>query len=93
MVNAGAGFVRGFVFNYRFNFANKVGDVMPRCDICHKRSPYVHELLNIYKTDEIEDVCDDCNKIINKQLSKIKSVTAKITIDLFKNYMKSLIKR
>lgn len=65
---------------------------MPRCDICHKTSPYVNELLNSYKTDEIEDVCDDCNRIINKQLRKIKLVTVKITIDLFKKYMRGLIR-
>ena len=66
---------------------------MPRCDICHKTAPYVNELLDCYKTDKIEDVCPDCDRIINVQLRKIKSVTTRMTINLFKSYMTNLIKR
>ena len=66
---------------------------MHRCDICHKTAPYVNELLDCYKTDKIEDVCPDCDGIINVQLRKIKSVTTRMTINLFKSYITNLIKR
>ncbi len=41
------------------------------CDICGKVGTSLTPLHGIYQTDDIKDICPDCEKIVNAQLSKI----------------------
>jgi hypothetical protein len=59
------------------------------CDICGSTQGPFHSLLESYKTRDIKQVCSACDEIINKQLSKIKTVTTNILISLFKRFLQT----
>lgn len=42
------------------------------CDICDKTGCHLEDVREIYRTREIRQVCDDCRRMINKQLDKIR---------------------
>ena len=63
---------------------------MKQCDTCLKRTDDLYPLLECYKTDEIQDICYECNKVINKQLWKVKSLTSRMTTELLKLFMANL---
>jgi hypothetical protein len=60
------------------------------CDICGKTGTPLTDLLDSYKTDDIQQVCDGCAKAINKHVSKIRVVTTNIHFDLAKRFMRAL---
>jgi hypothetical protein len=60
------------------------------CDTCGKTNVELVKLVDIYKTEEICDVCKDCEKEINKQLWKIKGITADIQQGLLKRFMANM---
>lgn len=60
------------------------------CDTCGKTGVELVKLIDIYKTEEICDVCKDCEKEINKQLWKIKGITADIQKGLLKRFMANM---
>lgn len=64
---------------------------MQKCDICGKSTTAcgLISLLDIYQTEDIKEVCYDCNIILNKKLLEIKEVTMEIT----KHWMKRFIER
>jgi hypothetical protein len=57
------------------------------CDLCGKRGTHLAPLLSIYKTDDVQEICPECEKVVNKQLSKIQSMTTKIIITLMKRFL------
>ncbi len=61
-----------------------------RCDICGKRTQDLTALLSIYKTDEIEDICHDCQKEVNDQLSKLQRITFRMNEHWLKKFMRNL---
>ena len=63
---------------------------MKCCDVCGKKDCALVDLLSIYKTPEISDICTECMAVINTQLSKIRGVTAQINCSLLKRFMASL---
>ncbi|WP_043062340.1 hypothetical protein [Brucella anthropi] len=63
---------------------------MPRCDICNEHSAYVNEVREIYRTDDIRDICSDCEKIVNKQLRKIQTAHGSAQQSLLKRFMRVL---
>jgi hypothetical protein len=60
------------------------------CDVCGKTGRPLTDLIDAYKTDEIQQVCDGCAKTINKQLWKIRGVTSNIARDLLRRFMQQL---
>ena len=58
------------------------------CDLCGKTGTRLNDLLGIYKLDDVQVICPDCESTINKQLNKIKDVTLKLNINLFKRFLR-----
>jgi hypothetical protein len=63
---------------------------MKQCDTCLKKTDDLYPLRDCYKTDEIQDICYECNQAINKQLRKIESMTSRIRNALLKLFMNNL---
>lgn len=60
---------------------------MPKCDICGERSDYLNSLVSIYKTEDIQDICPSCEKIVNKHLHKIQNSHGQAQQSLMKRFM------
>lgn len=63
---------------------------MMACDTCGKTGVDLVKLLDTYKTEEICDVCKDCEREINKQLWKIKKITGDIQQGLLRRFMTNM---
>jgi hypothetical protein len=57
------------------------------CDICNKKGVYLDDLHDWYQTDDIKQVCGDCTKDLNRQISKIKVMNQGFLERLIKRYM------
>jgi len=57
------------------------------CDICGKTGTSLSDLREIYQTDDIKSICPDCEKVVNKQLNSIQSVTGRLQCVLLKRFM------
>lgn len=60
---------------------------MPKCDICGDRSTHLNPLRDIYKTADIQDVCPSCERVVDKQLSKIQASHGQAQRTLLKRFM------
>ena len=60
------------------------------CDICGKKGEELERLREIYKTDDIQEICPDSMKVVNVQLRKIQSAAQKIQFSWLKNFMAEL---
>lgn len=60
------------------------------CDICGQSDQYLTELRDIYKTDGVVDLCEDCAKILNKRLDQIRSLLADVRVNWFKRFISQL---
>ena len=69
-----------------------------QCDICSKQVQYkfqLNTLREIYQTEDIVQVCEDCEYIINKRLQKLqdKCWSGKITVgDISKELKDFMVK-
>lgn len=61
------------------------------CDICKNNTKSLTDLREIYQTDAVKQVCPDCNKVLDKELSKIQSAVSNIQCGWFKNRIKQLM--
>lgn len=57
------------------------------CDICGVRGTEMRDLRDVYKTDRVHQVCPECEKALNDQLSKQRSVTHNILVDWMKRFI------
>lgn len=57
------------------------------CDCCGKVGANATKLLDIYKTNDIQDICDECAAVIDKQLRKLQTITGRIQNVLLKRFM------
>ena len=57
-----------------------------KCDICGSES-YTRHIQEWYRTDDVKEVCEDCEKVINDKLDKIKETTQKINESLIKRFI------
>jgi len=57
------------------------------CDICGKTGTSLSDLRSAYATSDIKSICPDCEKVVNRQLSKIQTVTSRMVIDLLKRFI------
>lgn len=62
------------------------------CDICGNNTKPLAELREIYQTEAVKQVCPDCNKVLDKELSRIQTATANIQIGWFKNLIQMMVK-
>jgi len=54
------------------------------CDICKKTVDNLNDLLPIYATVEIREICDTCLQKINLDLTELKKIQTKILISTIK---------
>lgn len=57
------------------------------CDICGKTCTPLNDLHGIYQTDAIKAICPDCEKVVNKHLNSIQSMTGRLQRALLKRFM------
>ena len=67
-----------------------------QCDICSKQVQYkfqLNTLREIYQTEDIVQVCEDCEYIINKRLQKLqdKCWSGKITVGDISKELKDFV--
>lgn len=60
------------------------------CDICGKTGTSLVPLRDIYKTDEIQVMCPECEKIVDKQLNRIQESHGQGQRSLLKRFMSIL---
>lgn len=60
------------------------------CDICGNNKESLADLRAIYQTDKVKQVCPACEKVLNKELSKLQSVVSNIQRGWFKNFITQL---
>lgn len=58
------------------------------CDICGKTGTRLVDLRECYQTDDIQQICPECETIVNRQHSKLLSFVLKIKEDLFKRFLR-----
>jgi len=63
------------------------------CDICGKEGAYLDNIRAEYRTDEIQDVCDECRSQINDHLWKLQDMTRKMNQHWLKTFMQNMKKR
>jgi hypothetical protein len=63
---------------------------MMACDICGKVGTSLTPLHDIYQTDDIKDICPDCEAIVNIQLNKIRDSHTQAQQSLLKRFMEIL---
>ena len=64
---------------------------MMACDICKNNTKSLVDLREIYQSDEVKQVCPDCEKVLNTELNKIQVAAGKIQRGWFKNRIKQLL--
>ena len=57
------------------------------CDICGKTNCDLVKLHDIYRTDDICDICLDCEKIVDEHLRKIQASHGQAQKSLLKRFM------
>lgn len=60
------------------------------CDTCGKTGKPIDNILEIYQTDEIKQICDDCARTVNKHLHKLQRMTGLIQRDLLRSFLRRL---
>lgn len=63
---------------------------MACCDICGKRGTSLIELYSTYATEDIQQICSDCESIVDGQLRKIREIHAQAEQSLLKLIMENL---
>ena len=63
---------------------------MKSCDVCGCRTEILIELREIYQTNEIREICPDCEKIVNKKLSALQSAVSQIQLGWMKRFMENI---
>lgn len=57
------------------------------CDICGKTGTSLADLLDSYKTDEIQAICPECEKVVNAHKRKLQHWTDTLLARLLKRFM------
>jgi len=61
---------------------------MMACDICGKTGTRLADLLDAYKTPDIQQICPDCETIVNRKNSKLLTMVLNIKTDLLKRFIR-----
>ena len=57
------------------------------CDICGKKGSVLIDLRDCYKSDDVHQVCSDCEAVLNDHLSKLRKVTHNILVGWMKRFI------
>lgn len=57
------------------------------CDICGNNSGPLIDLRDVYKTEEVKQICGACERVVNKHLTKVQGVTHNILVSLMKRFI------
>ena len=60
------------------------------CNICGKENVWTQPLTKEYESDTIKDVCDDCLRIANKHLEKLRQMTYQLNITWMKKFIENM---
>lgn len=60
------------------------------CDICSKNEKTLVDLRQEYQTENVKQICPECEKTINDHLWKIRAVTTKMNQSLLKRFMEAM---
>jgi hypothetical protein len=60
------------------------------CDTCGRTGTPLVDLLSIYQTDKVKQVCRECETVINRQLWNAQDVTGKIQRSLMTRFLDHL---
>ena len=60
------------------------------CDICGKSGVYLQDLKAPFQTEDIKEICDDCNRQLTKHNQKLHDLTFKIKQRWIKTFMAHL---
>ena len=60
------------------------------CDICGRKGTSLVDLLDCYKTKDIQQLCPDCEKVVNGHASKLTSVVANIKVSWLRRFMENM---
>ena len=56
------------------------------CDLCGKKGVQLIALRDMYKTNDVSDICSSCEAVVNKQLRKIQGFASLLIPKLMKQY-------
>jgi len=59
------------------------------CDICGKKGTTLESLRDLYKTDDIQQLCPECISEVNTQLGKLQQMTFGMTETWLKRFMRN----
>lgn len=57
------------------------------CDMCGKTGTRLADLLDSYKTDDIQSICPECEKAVDAQKRKLQTWTATLLNRLLKRFV------
>lgn len=57
------------------------------CDICGKTGTSLADLLDSYKTTDIQSICPECEKAVNAHQRKLQNWTTTLLTRLLKRFM------
>lgn len=60
------------------------------CDICGETGTYLYGLQHFYATEDIKEICSDCQYDVSKQLGKLQDITFKQNEHWLKKFMANL---
>ena len=63
---------------------------MMACDICKENGKTLVDLRTEYQTENVKQICPECEKTINDHLWKIRAVTTKMNQSLLKRFMEAM---
>lgn len=58
------------------------------CDICGKTGTPLADLLAAYSTDDIKQICPDCESVVNRKNGALLSLVLNIKTDLLKRFIR-----
>ena len=59
------------------------------CDICGKTGTFLVPLLSLYQTDDIKEICSECEKKVNDHLWKMKEMSTKMNTNFLIRFMEN----
>jgi hypothetical protein len=60
------------------------------CDICGKTDTYLYGLQHFYATDDIKEICTECQNDVTEQLKKLQDITFKQNEHWLKKFMANM---
>lgn len=60
------------------------------CDTCGVTGKPLTDLMSIYQTDKVKQVCRDCENVINAQLWEVKKVALNVQCSLLQRFLNHL---